>query len=327
MQTRARRRRRSSSTNSARAAIGVRQEPSSTARQARSAATRVAERGSSRAATRARVAASSLRISRPMAPWATAGSISSGESSAVTRSTMPSRRSPAMASSVASTCPSSSLRSRVCTLPRSGKTSRSGRSSSTCAWRRREAVPTTLPAGRPARLSPRRAKSASRGSSRGRIAARLRPSGSQVGTSFMEWTATSMRPANSASSISLVKRPLPPISARVRSCTRSPVVLMTTISMAPSAASSPCACARRSRTSCAWASASALPRVPRRITADMTGLRSWRKLYGLSGGVARPRPRRTRPVPGRCHPDPGVRPLGVRPGCAAMMVVKSECAA
>src|SRR3546814_651632 len=68
----------------------------------------------------------------------------------------------------------------------------------------------------------------------------------------------------SASSISLVKRPLPPISDSARSWMRSPVVLMTTMATACSAASSGCAAARRRRTSPAWASASGEPRVPRR---------------------------------------------------------------
>ncbi len=78
--------------------------------------------------------------------------------------------------------------------------------------------------------------STSRGSSRGSRQSMTRPSGSQVGTSFMEWTATSISPASNASSISLVNRPLPPISLNGRSCTLSPVVLMTQISMAPGAA-------------------------------------------------------------------------------------------
>ena len=62
----------------AKAAMGVRQEPSSTARQARSAATSWLLRRSLSAASQVRVCSSLLRASRPIAPWATAGSISSG---------------------------------------------------------------------------------------------------------------------------------------------------------------------------------------------------------------------------------------------------------
>ena len=50
------------------------------------------------------------------------------------------------------------------------------------------------------------------------------PSGSAVGMSLAEWTARSIRPASSASSISLVNSPLPPASASGRSVMRSPVV-------------------------------------------------------------------------------------------------------
>lgn len=55
---------------------------------------------------------------------------------------------------------------------------------------------------------------------------------------FIECTAISMSPPSRASSISLVKSPLPPMSARGWFKTLSPVVLMTTISRAPSSASS-----------------------------------------------------------------------------------------
>ena len=78
--------------------------------------------------------------------------------------------------------------------------------------------------------------------------------------SFIECTAMSISPAVIASSISFVNRPLPPISFNGRSCTLSPVVLMTTTSKAPGGRSK--AAASRSRVSCAWASASGEPRVP-----------------------------------------------------------------
>ena len=73
-------------------------------------------------------------------------------------------------------------------------------------------------------------RKASRASSRGSRAAMTRPVRQPAGMSFIEWTARSIAPASSASSISLVNRPLPPISASGRSRTRSPVVVMTTIS-------------------------------------------------------------------------------------------------
>ncbi len=55
---------------------------------------------------------------------------------------------------------------------------------------------------------------------------------------FMECTAISMSPPSRASSISLVNSPLPPMSARGWFNTLSPVVLMITMSKAPSCASS-----------------------------------------------------------------------------------------
>ena len=58
---------------------------------------------------------------------------------------------PGEASRMASTSPAASLRSRVSTLPRQLITSRSGRAPA-CAWRRREAVPSTAPCGKLARM-------------------------------------------------------------------------------------------------------------------------------------------------------------------------------
>ena len=63
-------------------------------------------------------------------------------------------------------------------------------------------------------------------------------------------------------SISLVNRPLPPMSVSGRSCTMSPEVRITTSSIA--SMSIPWAAAMRARTSRACASASGLPRVPMR---------------------------------------------------------------
>ena len=56
------------------------------------------------------------------------------------------------------------------------------------------------------------------------------PSGTAVGMSLAECTATSMRPSSSAVSSSLVKRPLSPILASGASSSLSPLVLMISIS-------------------------------------------------------------------------------------------------
>jgi len=101
---------------------------------------------------------------------------------------------------------------------------------------------------------------ASRGSSRGSIAVIARPSGSTAGRSFIEWTAMSIEPASSASSISLVNSPLPPISASDRLRSRSPVVEIGT--MATASGSSRCALTNASRAAPAWIRASGDPRVP-----------------------------------------------------------------
>lgn len=58
------------------------------------------------------------------------------------------------------------------------------------------------------------------------------------GFTFIECTAMSMRPSSNASSISFVKRPFPPMSARGWLRILSPVVLMMQISSAPSSRSS-----------------------------------------------------------------------------------------
>ncbi len=110
---------------------------------------------------------------------------------------------------------------------------------------------------------------ASRTSSRSSRQATVSPAGSSVGMSFMECTAISIWPAISASSISLVNRPLPPASDRGRSWMRSPVVLMAQISKPGAAA--PCAEASRRSTSRACASASGEPRVPMRTLPACNG--------------------------------------------------------
>ena len=76
--------------------------------------------------------------------------------------------------------------------------------------------------------------------------------------SFAECTATSMRPASNASSISFTKTPRDPISPNGRERSRSPAVVIGT-----SAISTP---SRRSREAArsAWISASREPREPTR---------------------------------------------------------------
>ena len=106
-----------------------------------------------------------------------------------------------------------------------------------------------------------------------------RPAGCSVGMSFIEWTAMSMRPSASASSISRVNRPLPPRVESGRSCTRSPVVRIAV--MAKAASGRPWAAISRSRVSRAWARASGLPRVP---------IRSGRAGSGRSSGIGVPFP-------------------------------------
>src|SRR5947209_685086 len=115
-----------------------------------------------------------------------------------------------------STPPAASLRRRVSTLPRRGTTARSARRRLTSAWRRSEAVPTVAPPGSSASVLALRLMKTSRASSRGSTAAITRPGGRMVGMSFAECTARSMAPAPSASSISLVNRPLPFVSANGR---------------------------------------------------------------------------------------------------------------
>jgi hypothetical protein len=109
---------------------------------------------------------------------------------------------------------------------------------------------------------------ASRGSSRSGTAASTRPGGSSAGMSFSEWMAQSMRPSSRASSISLVNRPLPPISISRRSWMRSPLVTIG-ISWAKASMSSPGrpprAAAIRACIRPDWASDSLEPRAPIRM--------------------------------------------------------------
>src|SRR5262245_62371615 len=140
-------------------------------------------------------------------------------------------------------------------FPRRGSIEREGSRASNCARRRIDAVPIRIPgsiADAP--------QTASRGSSRARYAPTARPSASVEVMSLAECTATSIRPASSASSSSLTKTPRSPIwpNGFVRS--RSPAVVIGTSAISTPgprialAASSACV------------SASRLPRLPTRIS-------------------------------------------------------------
>ena len=239
--------------------------------------TQIAVASSFKGAMRCAVLLSSARISMPMAPWATAGSMCSVAMACVMRSDNPKRRNPAQARNVASATPSSSLRNLDCTLPRKPTTSRSGRKRLTWAWRRSDEVPTTAPWGNASSEPYLTLMKASRTSSRASVAPIIRPSGKAVCMSFIECTASAISPPSRASSISFVNKPLPPTSANGRSRIISPDVLMTTISNALSGM--PCAAISNARTSWACANASADPRVPILIVRPCKrfspGVRGW----------------------------------------------------
>ena len=134
--------------------------------------------------------------------------------------------SPALAKIMASYSASSSLRSRVLTLPRRNLISRSGRLDRNWHSRRKLEVPTTLPAGNASRVRYWLLTKASEGSSRAQITPSPNPAGNAMGTSFMECTAMSARPSNSASSSSFTNRPLPPTLASGTSSNWSPREVM-----------------------------------------------------------------------------------------------------
>mmetsp|Transcript_2390 Transcript_2390/g.5409 ORF Transcript_2390/g.5409 Transcript_2390/m.5409 type:complete len:260 (+) Transcript_2390:319-1098(+) len=242
--------------------MGVRHEPSSAARNARSHVTPIRVSSWLSSASRLSADVSPVRTVIPMAPCAMAGSISSMLRIAVAWSSMPRRFSPARARSVASTCPSSSLRMRLCTLPRKLTTFNVLFCARSWHWRRRDAEPIVAPSASSATLVALLEMRTSRTSSRGSMQGNSIPSGRYVGTSFIECTAMSMRPSSSASSSSRVNSPLPPMSASGWSSTLSPVVLMMTISKRPSSLSSGNAPLSRSRVMYACAMASGEPRVP-----------------------------------------------------------------
>mmetsp|Transcript_17541 Transcript_17541/g.49817 ORF Transcript_17541/g.49817 Transcript_17541/m.49817 type:complete len:382 (-) Transcript_17541:375-1520(-) len=219
-------------------AMGVRQLPSSCARKARSQSTHLLVSGQLSASIHSRICVSSLRHCMPMAPCATAGRTSSLSTMLVASPSMLIRFRPASASMVASTSPASSFFSLVCTLPLKLTTLSVGLMARICACRRSDADPTTEPSGNSLMVFALREMKTSRVSSLGRLHASTVPSGRYVGTSFIECTQMSTSFASSATSSSLVKRPLPPISAKAMSSLSSPVVLMILSSTAPSSANS-----------------------------------------------------------------------------------------
>ena len=102
--------------------------------------------------------------------------------------------------------------------------------------------------------------STSRASSRLQTAASFKPSGTIVGKSFSEWTATSTRWSSRASSSSFVNTPLPPITES-GSVFTSPVVLIISMRISlPGLRKESCAL-----THSAWTRASFEPREPMMI--------------------------------------------------------------
>ena len=142
------------------------------------------------------------------------------------RSARPKRLTPAAASTMASSCSSANLRRRVSRLPRRGTIATSGRACRSWAARRRLLVPMRGSWPSLSKVNPSRAINTSSGTSRSGIAPMHRPAGISAGMSFMLWTAISIRPASSASSISFTNSPLPPTLARGTSRILSPLVLM-----------------------------------------------------------------------------------------------------
>ena len=189
------------------------------------------------------------------------------------RDSRPRRRSPAAAStSPLTSAPWSSLRSRVSTLPRIGGNAAPRIARASCATRLTLLVP--IAGAGPSRLSawaqdpapvPAGSTSASPGFSRSSVAASVSPAGSAAGMSLLLCTAMSTEPASSASSISLTNRPLPPASRKDTSASRSPEVLISTISHGTPQRSASSAATVRACTSASW-----LPRVPIRNLWEFT---------------------------------------------------------
>ena len=225
-------------------AIGVRHEPSSTARNARSASQRhagIRMVDLRQQPARARVVAARLdRRSRPARPPAETPPHRAARSPCRQGRAASGRRAPAASRRPRRrrACAAASRHCRAA-APRKYPAAAASPSPDAAAMRCR---PPRRAAGRAA-LAALRLMKTSRTSSRGRQAASISPSGSSVGMSLAECTARSIAPASSASSISLVNSPLPPTSDSGRSWMRSPEVRITSISIASSA--QPCAARER----------------------------------------------------------------------------------
>ena len=131
---------------------------------------------SRRPASAAAASSSPPRVSTARHPWPGGGHERGRVERPSLVAALRAGRGPPAASTSASKSPSASRRSRVSTLPRTSRTSRSGRAASSSARRRRLDVPTTAPSARSSRLAA--PQIASRGSARSRHADdRSRPSG------------------------------------------------------------------------------------------------------------------------------------------------------
>ena len=201
----------------------MRQLPSTAAITARSA--RDADRRL-RSARRARTARSPRRRPALDAERALADGRERdlGERISVARSPQPSRLSPASASTTASTLPSLHLAQPGVDVAaqRLGAQSRAGPRGSHRApqargadARARRQLSERLP-----RAGDQRVARILRGGTH----ASARPGADSAGTSLIEWTAKCARPSSSASSSSLMKRPLPPMSWSGLSWVLSPEV-------------------------------------------------------------------------------------------------------
>src|SRR5258708_6778888 len=124
----------------------------------------VRDSASSRVPRTSAASESERRHSAAIAPWPTAGRKTSGAKVSVMRSLQPRRSSPALARRMASYSPLWALRRRVLALPRTSRTSRSGRMWRSGGWRRRVPGPGGAPrrglGGGAARAQRRPARSA-----------------------------------------------------------------------------------------------------------------------------------------------------------------------
>ena len=203
----------------------------------------------------------SARTSTARAPWpAEVGQLSASKRSVI-RSVRPMRVRPASASTIASYSPSSTLRSRVSTLPRMPRTCRSGRRRRSWATRRGDPLPTTAPCGSASSVRPSRAHSTSATGARGGTAPIARPATSAVGRSFIECTTRSHSSRSSASRSAATNTPVPP------SCARGPVSTSPAVVIGTSSTSRPVAARRASATWPDCVVASRLARVPSRSGA------------------------------------------------------------